>query len=116
MEIDLLQGGEHATAIPLNALREFMRQCEYHICTHNYDDPQRYFLNAIVLEERLPEIDIPLLPGDGAVRLDLQAVFNRTYDAGPYRYEIDYGQALPGPALPAERQAWMSRIIAERSV
>lgn len=114
VEIDLLRGGEHTTSVPLDALRQSVRPCDYHVCTHRYDDPQHYFLHAIVLEERLPEIDIPLLPGDGAVRLDLQAVFNRTYDAGPYRFEIDYSQDPPGPALSKERAAWVRNLIGNR--
>lgn len=44
VEIDLLRGGEHTTAVPLDALREAVRPCDYHICTHKYDDPERYFL------------------------------------------------------------------------
>lgn len=114
VEIDLLRGGEHTTAVPLSALRESVKPCDYHICTHRYDDLQHYFLHAIVLEERLPEIDIPLLPGDGSVRLDLQAVFNRTYEAGPYQYEIDYRQEVPGPPWTKERTAWAAQLAAKR--
>ena len=38
---------------------------------------------------RLPPLAIPLLPGDPDVTVDLQAVFDRAYDAGPYRREVD---------------------------
>ena len=56
------------------------------------------------LPEPLPTIAIPLLPGDPAVSLDLQAVFDRTYDAGPYRREIDYRTAPPDPPLSVEEK------------
>ena len=39
------------------------------------------------------------LPGDSPVTLDLQAVFNRCYDAGPYAREIDYVQERVTPSL-----------------
>lgn len=32
--------------------------------------------------------------------LDLQAVFERTYEAGPYAREIDYGRDTPQPPVP----------------
>ena len=50
----------------------------------------------------LPEIAIPLLPGDGDVAVDLQEVFQRSYDAGPYRRRIRYRQTEPVPPLDAE--------------
>jgi hypothetical protein len=103
VEIDLLRGGQHTTAVALAVLKKSVRPFDYHICIHRYYDPQHYFLHSLVLEEPLPAIDIPLLEADGVVRVDLQAVFNRSYDAGPYRYEIDYGLDPPGPAIATDR-------------
>ncbi len=51
-----------------------------------------FFVYPINLPDQLPEIAIPLLPGDADVSLDLQAVFDRSYDFGPYRREIEYAQ------------------------
>lgn len=97
VEIDLLRGGEHTTAVPLNVLRSSVRPYDYHLCTHLFADPQHYLLYSIVLEEPLPTIDVPLLPDDGSVRINLQEVFASTYNAGPYQYEIDYQQPPPPP-------------------
>ena len=63
---------------------------DYHVSIHHFDNLEDYFVHPIPLTEPLPEIFVPLLPGDGAVALDLQQVFQRTYEAGPYVREIDY--------------------------
>ncbi len=95
VEIDLLRDGEHTTAVPLDRLRQQADEFEYHVSIHRFDNLEDYFVYSIRLDESLPEIAVPLLPGDAAVLLDLQAVFQRTYDAGPYRREIDYRHTFP---------------------
>ena len=37
------------------------------------------------------------MPGDPEVHLDLQAAFDRCYDAGPYARRVDYTQTPPIP-------------------
>ncbi len=64
------------------------------------------------LNQPLPEIGIPLLPGDADVRLDLQAVLQRTYDAGPYRREIDYRRDAPIPPVGPEWEDWLRQVLA----
>jgi hypothetical protein len=66
-----------------------------------------YFVYPVRLPEPLPEIAIPLLPGNPPVSLDLQAVFQRTYDAGPYQREIVYQRDAPEPPLNPEQQTWL---------
>ena len=63
------------------------------------------------LKEPLATIEVPLLPGDAAISLDLQVVFDRCYDAGPYAREIDYGRGEITPPLPAEKAAWAAGLI-----
>jgi Protein of unknown function (DUF4058) len=60
----------------------------------------------ILLHQILPFISIPLLPGDADVTLDLQTAFDKAYDAGPYRREIDYGKDRIAPALKPEQAKW----------
>jgi len=107
VEIDLLRGGEHTTAVPLARLRRAVPHYDYHVCVHQFDNLEDYFVYPIRLRDPLPTIAVPLLPGDGAVALDLQAVFRRTYDAGPYRREIDYREPPPGPELAEADLAWV---------
>jgi hypothetical protein len=111
VEIDLLRGGEHATAVPLDSALASCGGFDYHVCVHPFDDFESFFVYPIVLEEPLPAIDIPLLPGDSPVTLDLQTVFNRCYGAGPYAREIDYMQDTITPPLPADKADWAARLL-----
>ncbi len=106
VEIDLLRGGEHASAVPLDAAREACGPFDYHISVHRFDDLETFYIYPIHLQDRLPVITVPLLPGDPPVTLDLQAVFDRCYDAGPYSREIAYGTDPIDPPLLPEQQAW----------
>jgi hypothetical protein len=43
--------------------------------------------------------------------LDLQYVFNRTHDTGPYRRgAVDYSAPPPAPRLSAEDAAWAAEL------
>lgn len=60
----------------------------------------------IGLREWLPCIPIPLRREEAEPTLDLQFVFNRVYDGGPYRRgAVDYGRP-PEPPLPDDQAAW----------
>jgi hypothetical protein len=113
-EIDLLRGGEHTTAVPPAWALTKAGPFEYHVCIHRFDNLEDFFVYPIQLPESLPEIAIPLLPGDEDMLLDLQAAMNRAYDAGPYRREIDYAKdkitPLPRPSL----AKWAKGIVAAR--
>jgi hypothetical protein len=111
VEIDLLRGGHHTTAVPLDRLTSVAGAFDYHVSIHHFDNLEDYFVYPFRLPDPSPRIAIPLLPGDPPVSLDLQAVLDRTYDAGPYRREIDYGSAPPAPSLSADMLSW----VAERT-
>jgi hypothetical protein len=68
------------------------------------------------VEERLPEIAIPLLPGDSDVVVDLQSVFNRCYQTGRYRRRVRYAQWSLVPPLCADRMQWVQRILRENGL
>ncbi len=111
VEIDLLRAGEHTTAVPRRRLLKAVGAWDYHISIHHFDNLEDYFVYPIGLSEPLPEIAIPLLPGDPAVPLDLQAVFHRTYDAGPYQREINYRQDAPVPSFTPAQEAWVRELL-----
>ena len=76
-----------------------------------FDDLDTFHVYPIRLEDRLPPIAFPLLPGDPPVTLDLQVVFDRCYDAGPYAREVRYGTDPVIPPLEPDRAAWAERIV-----
>jgi hypothetical protein len=110
VEIDLLRGGPHTTAVPAERARDVVGAYDYHVCIHRFDEWEDYVIYPIRLEEPLPAISVPLLPEDAPVEVDLQAVFTRCYEAGPYLREIDYGSAVT-PPLPG-REEWLEERLA----
>ena len=99
VEIDLLRSGTHTSAVPRNLAEEKAGPFDYHISIHRFDKPQDFLIYPIRLEDKLPAIGIPLLPGDDDVSLKLQPLFDRAHDAGPYRHEIDYAKDRITPRL-----------------
>jgi hypothetical protein len=116
VEIDLLRGGIHSTAVPHERALEESGPLDYHVCIHFFDHFEDYLVYPIRLEEALPEIVIPLLPGDSPVLIDLQAIFDRAYELGPYRRRIRYHKETPVPPLSAEQAEWAVRLLREKGV
>jgi hypothetical protein len=114
IEIDLLRRGAHTTAVPKRELVARYGQFDYHVCTHCFDRRMEYDVFPFELPEKLPVIQIPLLPEDGRVDVDLQAVFNRCYETGAYPREVNYASEPPPPALSPERLAWVKSVLATR--
>jgi hypothetical protein len=112
VEIDLLRG-QPSTAVTYNDAVAKAGPFDYHICVRKMDDPQHFFVYPIRLKERLPEIAIPLLPGDADVKIDLQAVFDRCYDTGPYRRNNPY-LLRPDPPLTPEQAAWAEQLLRDK--
>jgi hypothetical protein len=109
VEIDLLRAGEHTTAVPRDLAVARAGPFEYHVCIHHFDNLEEYFVYPIRLPEPLPEIHIPLLPDEPAIAIDLQEVFQRCYDTGPYRRRIDYHHTAPQPALGPQYTQWAAQ-------
>jgi hypothetical protein len=111
VEIDLLRKGTHVTAVPRTRAREEAGPYDYHVSIRRFDRPAEFLVYPIRLEQRLPVIAVPLLPGDQDVLLDLQAALDRAYDAGPYRKAIHYGEDPIKPPLRPEQARWAESIL-----
>ena len=109
LEIDLLRKGAHTVAAPLEGLRQHGRW-DGLICLHRPTDPHRYAFWLSRLREPLPPVRVPLTPETPDVLLDLQAIYDRTYDAGPYRRRLDY---RTDPLIPLEPEdaAWADALL-----
>jgi hypothetical protein len=107
VEIDLLRGGQHVTAVPRDLAIAHCGAFDYHVCVHRFDEVDRYWVYPVLLHQPLPRVGIPLLPGDPDVTVDLQQVFQRSYDAGPYGREIDYAS---DPIVPRLSEAQTERV------
>ncbi|MBI4601568.1 MAG: DUF4058 family protein, partial [Planctomycetes bacterium] len=116
VEVDLLRAGTHATGVPEPRLRREAGSFDYHVCMHLPNVWHSFLVYPIRLEEKLPRIEIPLLPGTPAVEVDLQAVFDRTYDAGPYRRKVKYTLAELPPPLSEEKLGWCRDVLKKHGV
>jgi hypothetical protein len=100
LEIDLLRvGTRFPTARPLPAAPYFVFLSR---------SGQRAVVEVwpIALEQPLPLVPVPLLPGDPDVPLDLQRALHTICDIIGYDDLIDYTQPPPGPLTEAEL-AWV---------
>lgn len=111
VEIDLLRGGDHVTAVPFDLAVEACGAFDYHVSIHRFDDLETFFVYPIQLEDSLPAIAIPLLPDDPPVTLNLQSVFDRCYSAGPYQQEILYGDDAIIPPIRLDQAESLSKIV-----
>jgi hypothetical protein len=114
VEIDLLRGGTYTAAVPRELVEAKAGPFDYLISIHRYDQPRDFFVYPISTTQRLPQIAIPLLPGDPDVPLDFQAVLDRAYDDGPYSRKIGYGKDRIVPRLKPEQAAWAADLFKQR--
>jgi hypothetical protein len=110
VEIDLLRDGEHTSAVPLDRAVAKAGRFDYHVCAHSFEHFEDFIVYPILIEQKLPEVAVPLLPKDPPVVLDLQAVFDRAYDTGPYERRLSYTGA-PVPPLGADRERWAAGLL-----
>lgn len=116
VEIDLLRGGTHTTAIPFVYFQDPVGSPDYHVCIHRFDKPDDYFVYRMRLETRLPILAIPLLPGDPSVQIDLQPLLDRCYDVGSYRRRARYRDRTRIPPLKPEQAEWVDRILRAKGI
>lgn len=116
VEIDLLRGGVHSTVVLRERALAAAGAFDYHVCVRRFFDRANLTVYPIRLEKPLPQVAIPLLPQDPAVRIDLQAIFDRCYDAGPYRRLRPYAERAPEPALSAQQSEWADRLLREQGL
>ena len=108
IEIDLLRKGQRVYPHPEMGgyLSGLSPRIDYLISINRawkrQEDTIGFLLFPLTLQDTLPCIPIPLREHYPELALDLQYVFNRTYDGGPYRRgAIDYSR----PASPALGEA-----------
>ena len=108
VEIDLLRQGEPTVRVPVRNL-ESLRPWHYLVAvTRRPSLVQEVY--AFPLQRRLPRFGIPLAEGDPDVPLDLQAVFTRCWDEGPYPELLRYDGPPPGPMSP-EEVTWCENLL-----
>ncbi len=105
IEIDLLRGGPRMpfASPPL---------CDYYALVSRTEERPDAGIWPIRLREPLPTIPIPLRAPHADLRLDLQAVLHRIYDAAGYEKFIYDSE--PVPLLGPEDAAWARQYVPRR--
>jgi hypothetical protein len=110
VEIDLLRHG--TTTIRVSAERlETLRPWHYLVAVSR-QKPPRQEVYHVPLQHRLSRIRVPLAADDEDVTVDLQAVFTRSWDEGPYPEVLRYDGPPPG-TMTAEEFAWCENLLRE---
>lgn len=104
VEIDLLRGGR--SFLP----RDICSEGDYFAHVSRAEMRPKGTVWPIRLNQRLPEIQIPLKPGDADAHLDLQQVLNAAYERAAYDLAIDYRRE-PDPPLPPDYAAWADNVL-----
>jgi hypothetical protein len=102
VEIDLRRGGTRPSPPTLPP-------CDYYVLLSRFQEQPKLGMWPLRLPDRLPVIPIPLTAPDPDVRLDLQAVLDRAYDAADYGKYI-YSET-PEPPLSEEQLTWARQFI-----
>lgn len=103
VEIDLLRAGEPAVRVSHDKLQHLSARRYLVAVTRSW--PTRCELYGFSLQQVLPRIAVPLAGDDADIVLDLQAVFTRCWDTGPYPELLRYQESPPGD-LTDEELAW----------
>ena len=99
MEIDLLREGHR---VPM---RKPLPAAPYFVFVSRAERRPLTDVWPIALDQRLPVVPVPLLPGDKDVPLDLQSAFTAVYDGLGYDMAVDYARP-PEVPLAAQHAAW----------
>ncbi|MGG6239545.1 DUF4058 family protein [Nodosilinea sp. AN01ver1] len=105
VEIDLLRRGQ-----PLMQLDGADYQ-DYYILVSSSDQRPTADLYSFSIRQPLPDIPIPLKPGDEPVVIGVQPIVAGIYDRGRYDKRIDYTQPPPPPPLSESDQAWLTHDV-----
>ena len=102
VEIDLLRAGQSVVRIPQDRLESLPQRRYLVSVTRNI--PTRCELYGFSMQQRLPRISLPLASDDKDIPLDLQEVFTRCWNTGPYPELLHYEDSPPGELTDEELQ------------
>lgn len=103
IEIDLLRAGRSTVRVPEEELDRLAPH--HYLVSVTRCVPTQCELYGFALQQRLPRIKVPLANGDPDITLDLQAVFQRCWESGPYPELLQYDAPPPGE-LEANELDW----------
>ncbi len=109
VEIDLLRGGEHTLAIPLERIPDNLRT-HFMVCVRRAWVKGMAEVYPVSLSEPLPRIRIPLRPNDADVIIALQPLIEQCYRRAGYGRTIDYKKDPDLPFSESEAE-WVDQLL-----
>jgi hypothetical protein len=116
VEIDLLRGGTHTTAVSFDRALKKTGAFDYHVCVRRFEKPEDYEIYPIRSPQMLPIVAIPLLPGAADIDVSLQELLAQCYDAGLYSRRVRYLEHQPEPPLTETQAKWAEQILREKGI
>ena len=107
LEIDLLRGGEYTLAASQSSLKARFGPFHYAASLHRGGYGRRFQAVGWTVQEVLPTVLVPLDETHADLEIDLQPVFERTYDECGFERMVDYS-GLPEPSVNEETLTWLS--------
>ena len=104
LEIDLLRQGQR---VPM---QKPLPSARYFIFLSRAEKRPITEIWPLCLQDPLPVVPIPLLPGDADMALDLQQAFTMTYDLLGYDLAVDYTQPAEIP-LTQQDAVWVDTLL-----
>ncbi len=110
VELDLVLQGQSC----LNLSLENVPAYDYLVSVSRAQHPDRFEVYTSTLRSRLPRFRLPLASDDRDVVVDLQGIFNRSYDSY-FGGKIDYGQDPP-VLLNDDDRRWLQQLLKDQKL
>jgi hypothetical protein len=102
VEIDLLRAGQTVIRVPAERIESLPQRRYLVSVTRSY--PAQCELYGFSMQQRLPRISLPLASDDKDILLDLQEVFTKCWNSGPYPELLHYSDLPPGDLTEEETE------------
>ena len=106
IEIDLLRAGE---PFPFR-VQDDDAQSDYRIIVSRARDRPQAAVYLFTIRDSIPDIPIPLQPGDAEPLVALNRLVHDVYDRAGYDLTLDYQQPPPPPQIRAQDVQWMQQL------
>jgi hypothetical protein len=107
IEIDLLRRGE---PFPF-WVRDGDAQSDYRIIVSRAQDRPQAVVYLFTIRDPIPDIPVPLQPGDAEPSVALNRLLHDVYDRAGYDLAVDYRQSPPPPQMAAQDVQWMQQLL-----
>lgn len=107
VELDLLRGGLRLPTM------EPLPTGDYYAFVCRIQQRPKADVYSWTIRDPLPEVPIPLAEGDADAIIDLQSIFERTYDRAGYDYALKYDRAVD-PPLNDNDSDWVRNLLSTR--